>query len=393
VPQSGLQPSQGTRQSTSGTQQSTSGSQQSMNGTQQSTSGSQQTSNGTQQSTNGTQQSTSGTQQSTAGTQQSTAGTQQSTNGTQTRPTYTTNNGTSTGTNRTTAGSNVNSPDLFVTPSGSTASDPFGGHTYNDSYEQSVNQTNRSSGTQNSSGQTSSSGGDQSFSDGQSSSGNQSSSGTQNSSGSGSQSSGNSTTGSTADDSDIFDDTSSDLFSDTVADPFSDSGSDDPFADDLGSGAGVWDFSEDDIKPITSEGTKEVVYSDPEAAAEEQSLYAALLEGTGWSQSAGSSLRAAYTAVQILDWANRTGAGNEKSSALKKTVREEYGRLSDEEKANFKANWSFISYDVETMLDDFSSLQGTFDDAGCLAEAQAAVSDRNVLRNWKAVHDALEAAM
>lgn len=125
----------------------------------------------------------------------------------------------------------------------------------------------------------------------------------------------------------------------------------------------------------------------------ESVLSKALVEGTGWGQSAGSSLRAATAATRILEWSNLAGAGDADSGTLSEAVKTEYDRLTQEQRENLKNNWSFISYDVETMLDSFSDMEGVLTDAGCLESARAAVADKNVLSNWKAFHDAIEAAM
>ena len=125
----------------------------------------------------------------------------------------------------------------------------------------------------------------------------------------------------------------------------------------------------------------------------ESLLSEALVKCTGWGQSTGSSLHAAAAATQILDWSNQAGVGKADKAALFKTVETEYKRLSDEQQKNLQNNWSFISYDVETMLDSFADIEGVLSDAGCLETAKAAVADENVLENWKAAHDALEAAV
>ena len=125
----------------------------------------------------------------------------------------------------------------------------------------------------------------------------------------------------------------------------------------------------------------------------ESLLSEALVQCTGWGQSTGSSLHAAAAATQILDWSNQAGAGKADQAVLLKAVETEYKRLSDEQQKNLQSNWSFISYDVETMLDSFTDIEGVLSDAGCLETAKAAVSDKNVLENWKAAHDALEAAI
>lgn len=133
--------------------------------------------------------------------------------------------------------------------------------------------------------------------------------------------------------------------------------------------------------------------SDEDTGLKESVLSAALVECTGWGQSTGSSLHAASAATQLLTWSNQAGAGNVDDTVLSDTIQTEYDRLTEEQRENLKNNWSFISYDVETMLDSFSDMEGTLSDAGCLEAAREAVADKNVLDNWKAVHDVLEDAM
>ena len=133
--------------------------------------------------------------------------------------------------------------------------------------------------------------------------------------------------------------------------------------------------------------------SDEDTGLKESVLSAALVKCTGWGQSTGSSLHAASAATQLLTWSNQAGAGNVDDTVLSDTIQAEYDRLTEEQRENLKNNWSFISYDVETMLDSFSDMEGTLSDAGCLEAAREAVADKNVLDNWKAVHDALEDAM
>ncbi len=154
--------------------------------------------------------------------------------------------------------------------------------------------------------------------------------------------------------------------------------------------------------PSESEGEKTAAAAlqdgVPERTGEDTSLKESLLsealvQCTGWGQSTGSSLHAAAAATQILDWSNQAGAGKADQAVLLKAVEAEYKRLSDEQQKNLQSNWSFISYDVETMLDSFTDIEGVLSDAGCLETAKAAVSDKNVLENWKAAHDALEAAI
>ncbi|MDO5132372.1 MAG: hypothetical protein Q4D81_05275 [Eubacteriales bacterium] len=133
--------------------------------------------------------------------------------------------------------------------------------------------------------------------------------------------------------------------------------------------------------------------AEKDTALMESVLSEALVECTGWGQSAGSSLRAASAATSLLQWSNEAAAGNADPEALDKAVREELDRLSPEQRENLKSNWDFISYDVDYILDEFDSFRNVLEDAGCLEAAREAVADKNVLHNWKAASGALENAL
>ena len=114
---------------------------------------------------------------------------------------------------------------------------------------------------------------------------------------------------------------------------------------------------------------------------------------TGWGQSAGSSLRAASAATRLLRWANQAKAGSADTAALQEAAAAELGRLSANQRSSIKDNWSFISYDADTILDDIEELKNVLEDAGCLETAKDAAADENARSNWKAASEAIEAAL
>ena len=120
---------------------------------------------------------------------------------------------------------------------------------------------------------------------------------------------------------------------------------------------------------------------------------AALVECTGWGQSAGSSLRAATAAVLLLQWANEADAANADPALLADTVKAEVNRLSDSQKENLKANWSTISFDASLLLDSYDEISPILEDAGCAEAAKSITSNKNSLANWEALEYALDAAL
>ena len=130
-----------------------------------------------------------------------------------------------------------------------------------------------------------------------------------------------------------------------------------------------------------------------DTALKESVLSEALVDCTGWGQSAGSSLRAASAATRLLRWANQAQTGSADPTALRDAAAAELGRLSASQRTSIKDNWSFISYDADTILDDIEELKNVLEDAGCLEAAKDAAAEENARSNWKAASEAIEAAL
>ena len=132
---------------------------------------------------------------------------------------------------------------------------------------------------------------------------------------------------------------------------------------------------------------------DPDTALKESVLFQALVECTGWGQSAGSSLRAASAATELLRWANEAEAAAADPEILEAAAADEISRLTPEEQADLVSNWSSISYDVSMILDDFDEITLLLEDAGSLESAREASENKKALDNWRAASKAIEAAM
>ena len=130
-----------------------------------------------------------------------------------------------------------------------------------------------------------------------------------------------------------------------------------------------------------------------DTALQESVLSEALVECTGWGQSAGSSLRAAAASVMLLQWANAADAANADPTLLAGTVKDEVNRLSDAQKENLKANWSSISFDACLILDSFDEISMILDDAGCTDAAKEISGNKQSVANWEALEHALDAIL
>lgn len=130
-----------------------------------------------------------------------------------------------------------------------------------------------------------------------------------------------------------------------------------------------------------------------DTALQESVLSEALVECTGWGQSAGSSLRAATASVMLLQWANAADAANADPTLLANTVKDEVNRLSDAQKENLKANWSSISFDASMILDSFDEISMILDDAGCADAAKEISGNKQSVANWEALEHALDAVL
>ena len=133
--------------------------------------------------------------------------------------------------------------------------------------------------------------------------------------------------------------------------------------------------------------------AEADTAMKDSVLSEALVECTGWGQSAGSSLRAAAASVMLLQWANEVDAANLDSEVLANTVKAEVSRLSDDQQENLKENWSSISFDASMILDSYDEIAPVLEDAGCAEAAKNLSGSKNTLANWEAAEHALNAVL
>ena len=108
-----------------------------------------------------------------------------------------------------------------------------------------------------------------------------------------------------------------------------------------------------------------------DTALKESVLAEALIECTGWGQSAGSSLHSASAATKLL----------------------EVLRMSSDQKDNLRSNWSSVSYIAGTILEDFDDVSMLLEDAGCLEAAKESAANDKASENWKAAEKAIDKAL
>ena len=125
----------------------------------------------------------------------------------------------------------------------------------------------------------------------------------------------------------------------------------------------------------------------------ESVLAEALIECTGWGQSAGSSLHSASAATKLLVWANEVDAAGASSSDLEAAVNAEVLRMSSDQKDNLRSNWSSVSYIAGTILEDFDDVSMLLEDAGCLEAAKESAANDKASENWKAAEKAIDKAL
>ena len=102
---------------------------------------------------------------------------------------------------------------------------------------------------------------------------------------------------------------------------------------------------------------------------------------------AGSSLKSAQLAEEILSFAASRQLGNTEEYARKAAFSEAWSSLSSEEKELVKHN--FYEEEIEDLIDgaynDYESVRGRFEDAGVGAEMDELSKDADAQKSWNAL--------
>ena len=109
---------------------------------------------------------------------------------------------------------------------------------------------------------------------------------------------------------------------------------------------------------------------------------------------AGSSLKAAQIAEEILSFAASRQLGNTEESARKAAFSEAWNSLSSEEKELVRHN--FYEEEIEKLIDgtynDYESVRGRFEDAGVGAEMEKLSKDTVAQKSWNALRELMSGA-
>ena len=109
---------------------------------------------------------------------------------------------------------------------------------------------------------------------------------------------------------------------------------------------------------------------------------------------AGSSLKAAQIAEEILSFAAGRQLWNTEESARKAAFSEAWNSLSSEEKELVKHN--FYEEEIEKLIDgaynDYKSVSGRFEDAGVGTEMEELTKDEGARKSWNALRELLAEA-
>lgn len=98
---------------------------------------------------------------------------------------------------------------------------------------------------------------------------------------------------------------------------------------------------------------------------------------------AGSSLKAAETAEEILSFATNREIGKVEEAANKAAFNEAWESLSDEEKETAKNNFRDIAGLIDEAFGDYEATRGNFEDAGVGAEMEELVKSEEAQKAWK----------
>ena len=105
--------------------------------------------------------------------------------------------------------------------------------------------------------------------------------------------------------------------------------------------------------------------------------------------SAGSSLKAAQIAEEILSFASDRQIGNTEESARKAAFSEAWNSLSNEEKEVVRHNFyeEEIADLIDVAFDDYESVRGRFEDAGVGAEMEELSKNADARKSWNTLRE------
>ena len=132
--------------------------------------------------------------------------------------------------------------------------------------------------------------------------------------------------------------------------------------------------------------TESPVEETPENSAVSAENLQALFTGvTGYRGRAGSSLRDAQNACNLLAFAENAGYANASLIERGKAVSDAYSAMSDEQREEFVSNVDDIRDVMENAFSDYGSVRPMFDDAGVADTMDALIKADDARMQWDAL--------
>ena len=98
--------------------------------------------------------------------------------------------------------------------------------------------------------------------------------------------------------------------------------------------------------------------------------------------SAGSSLRTAEAAVNVVSFAKQYNLVNADGESLRYEMLTAWEDMSEEERTAFDAAFMDVVNLIDSCKEDFSSVRGSFEDAGKAEDMEALLNDENAMDCW-----------
>jgi len=109
----------------------------------------------------------------------------------------------------------------------------------------------------------------------------------------------------------------------------------------------------------------------------------------GYAGSAGSSLKGAIAAYDILSFCQEKALRETNPSQLLMNLTDAYWTLNEEERTELEANLDSIHDLIEDCYENYSQVEGLFEDAG-VSEMKNLAADKNAQADWKAFEEAFD---
>ena len=100
---------------------------------------------------------------------------------------------------------------------------------------------------------------------------------------------------------------------------------------------------------------------------------------------AGSSLKRAVAAANVLEFAAENHSALEDKAGFSEALQTAWNEMTEAEKDRFPEQFASVAELADETLQDFSSLSGLFEDAGVLEKTQQLLQKENLRDDWEAL--------